>query len=530
MAQEPLWMKGLLDPGTSPHAAKEVHLIQTHISWVFVSGDRVYKIKKPVDFGFLDFSTIAKRRHFCLEELRLNRRLCPDIYLDVLPITLDGDRPRLGGTGDPVEWAVVMRRMPETGMMTRLLEERLVGKEEIAAIVAKLTPFYREAAGDEEIRRYGKIETIEQNTEENFEQTVSFVGDIFEHAIYSEIRAFTRAFMAENRDLILERIEKGWIREGHGDLYSANICFDEQENDVYIFDCIEFNQRFRCGDVASDVAFLAMDLDFHGLPQLSNHFVRSFADRTGDEGLLELMDFYKCYRAYVRGKIGCFTWASPGVDEQTRQHSRAKASQYFRLALRYTRALKRPTLYVFFGLSGTGKSTLAVAWSERQHLAVYNSDRARKELVAGIPAEERRWEPFEQGLYSPTYTMRTYRTLASLAGAGLMRGESVVLDATYTDENERKRLIELAREAAADIKFILCTCPEEEINRRLIDRAQIGDQVSDGRWEIYLRQKERFASTGGLGSDQLYVLRTDRPLDVLLNELDGLRARAERTT
>jgi predicted kinase len=265
---------------------------------------------------------------------------------------------------------------------------------------------------------------------------------------------------------------------------------------------------------------LAMDLDYHGLPTLSNYFVRSFSDQIGDAQLLELMDFYKCYRAYVRGKIGCFTWASDEIDSDTKESARRQASRYFRLALNYAGGIDVPDLYVFFGLSGTGKSTIASAWAKNHQLSFYNSDRVRKESVARIPAGERHWEPFGRGIYSRQQTSKTYKALACLAGRHLMQGESVILDATYRDKEERLRLLELAKEAKASIHFILCTCPEQEIKERLTQRARIETQVSDGRWEIYLKQKELFAPIDDLGQDHLMVLPTDRPISELLDELD----------
>jgi predicted kinase len=289
---------------------------------------------------------------------------------------------------------------------------------------------------------------------------------------------------------------------------------------VYIFDCIEFNERFRCGDIASDVAFLAMDLDYHGLPALSNYFVRSFSDQIRDIQLLELVDFYKCYRAYVRGKIGGFTWASDGIDSNTKERARCEALRYFRLALNYAGGTEIPDLYVFFGLSGTGKSTIASAWAERYKLPFYNSDRVRKESIVGIPAEESHYEPFGQGIYSRQHTLNTYKTLARLAGKHLMQGESVILDATYRDREERLRLLELATEAKANIHFILCTCPEHKIKERLVRRSSIKSQISDGRWEIYLKQKEDFDPTNHLNQDYLISLSTDRPVKELVDELD----------
>jgi predicted kinase len=268
------------------------------------------------------------------------------------------------------------------------------------------------------------------------------------------------------------------------------------------------------------VAFLAMDLDYHGLPTLSNYFVRSFSDQIGDARLLELMDFYKCYRACVRSKIGCFTWASDGIDCDTKEKARRQASKYFRLALNYAGGIGIPDLYVFFGLSGTGKTVIASAWAKNRQLPFYNSDRVRKEFVARIPTEERHWEPFGQGIYSQQQTLKTYRALACLAGRHLMQGEPVILDATYRDRKERLRLLELAKEAKASIHFILCTCPEQEIKERLTHRARIETQVSNGRWEIYLKQKEVFAPTDDLDQDHLMILPTNRPISELLDELN----------
>lgn len=520
MSKRPSWMKAMLDPASYPHPVDDVLMIQTHISWVFLAGEMVYKIKKPVDFGFLNFKLLEKRHHFCLEELRLNSRLCEEIYLDVWPVTNDYGQIKINGTGKPLEWAVVMRRMPEEGMMVRLLSENMVGNNEIDAIVNRLTPFYKKAAAGQKIKNFGTLEIISQNTEENFNQTLSFVGNLIEEAAYSHICNYTRSFINGNKPLFLSRIEQNLIREGHGDLYSANICFDKKNNAVYIFDCIEFNERFRCGDIASDVAFLAMDLDYHGLPSLSNYFVRSFSDQIGDTQLLELKDFYKCYRAYVRGKIGCFTWASDGIDSETKESARNQASKYFRLALNYAGGIGATDLYVFFGLSGTGKSTVASAWAKNHRLPFYNSDTVRKESVAGIPTDERHWEPFGQGIYSRQQTLRTYRALACLAGKHLMQGESVILDATYRDKQERLRLLELAKEAKANIHFILCTCPEHKIKERLTQRARTGTKVSDGRWEIYLKQKELFAPTDDLDQDNLIILSTDRTIPELVHELN----------
>ncbi len=322
----------LLDSAAYPHPVAEVKLVQTHISYVFLAGDFVYKFKKPVDFGFLDFTTLEKRKHFCEQELILNRRLCPTLYLGLVSINRNGSL-RMNGSGTALEYGVKMQRMPEERMMANLIKaDKLTGKM-IDDIVTVLVPFYEKADGAE--THFGTPQSVGVNVLENFDQTRDFVGgEALSSEQYEIISQYSREFLGKE-EIFQKRIDGGRIRDCHGDLYSANICLADQ---VYIYDCIEFNQRFRYCDVASDVAFLAMDLDFHGLNDLSAYFIETFRKAAKDDDLFEVLNFYKCYRAYVRGKIGLFTASAPEVDPATQKASLDQARKYFSLAENYVRA------------------------------------------------------------------------------------------------------------------------------------------------------------------------------------------------
>jgi aminoglycoside phosphotransferase family enzyme len=315
------------------HQATNIQLVQTHISFVLLAGDFVYKFKKPVDFGFLDFSSLDKRHHCCEQELLLNRRLCPNIYLGLITVTREGDGFALNGSGKIVEYGVKMSRMPEERMMVNLIKAGELGQEQINALVDKLVPFYRQAARNEEIDGFGTAESVAVNVLENFEQTQGFIGNgALSQQQFDTISQWAKSFLSQ-QELFRQRIAGGYIRDCHGDLYSANICLADQ---VYIYDCIEFNRRFRYCDVASDVAFLAMDLDFHGLQDFSSLCIDRFCEQSNDQGLRKMLNFYKCYRAYVRGKIGLFTASDPAVDEAVKQSCIASAGKYFALAESYT--------------------------------------------------------------------------------------------------------------------------------------------------------------------------------------------------
>ncbi|MGV1100620.1 hypothetical protein ACUUL3_14585 [Thiovibrio sp. JS02] len=334
-ANLPAFIRFLLTSEAYPHPAPEVKLIQTHISYVLLAGDFVYKIKKPVDFGFLNFTTLEKRKYFCEQELTLNRRLCPSLYLGLVAVNQEGEKFSLAGPGSPVEYAVKMARMPEEKMMGRVIAQGKLSRETIDRIVALLVPFYQKAEGGSEIRKFGTSQAVSVNVLENFAQTSAFIGcPALSQEQYEAISAYARTFLARE-ELFASRIAAGRIRDCHGDLYSANICLDDP---IHIYDCIEFNQRFRYCDVASDVAFLAMDLDYHGLSELSAYFIDSFSKAAGDESLKTMLNFYKCYRAYVRGKIGLFTAHAPEVDAATKATCLDQAKQYFALAERYAAA------------------------------------------------------------------------------------------------------------------------------------------------------------------------------------------------
>ncbi len=524
MNNQPQWLSAMKDSSFYPHHPESVELVQTHLSWVFLAGNRVYKVKKPVDFGFLDFTTLEKRRFFCQEEIKMNRRLCPEIYLGTVAIKESRDgKYSLNGPGKTVEWAVEMKRMPDDGLMSAMIARDEIIQNDILGIERLLVPFYRRTRAPQDKLYLGSIETVRANCEENFDQIRDFVGTALNSRENETIISYTRNFIKENKDLFTKRQEGGWIVEGHGDLYSANICFDRNRDKIYIFDCIEFNERFRYGDVAVDIAFLAMDLDFLGLCDLSSNFSAVIGQDLNDPDMERLLVFYKCYRAVVRGKIGCFTWASPGVDEATRKKSMEQARRYFRLAFNYCGGVKRrPTLFVFMGLSGTGKSTIASAFARERGIPVFNSDFVRKEYVSGIPATESRVEPFGQGIYSREFTEKTYRALARLAGRRIIVGDSVVLDATYIDQEKRKQLRQVAEAAGAELVFVVCSCPEEVVRKRLSQRAMEKERVSDGRLEIFERQKEMFSRPQKAAGIRVIDLDTDRPVKEVLVELSRI--------
>jgi aminoglycoside phosphotransferase family enzyme len=332
MSELPELIQALLDPKAYPDPPQKVDLVQTSISYVFLADDFVYKIKKPVDFGFLDFTTLEKRRFYCQKEIELNRRLCPDAYLGVLPVTSDNGHISIDGKGEVEEYAVKMRLLPQEAMMDALLPVNRVTAEMLARVAVKLAEFHRKAETGGDVTKFGGIDTVIQNIEENSTQTQKYIGTIVSADIYRRIKEYNEHFIETNRALFDKRVADGRIRDCHGDLHAAHICFT---NGICIYDCIEFNDRFRYCDVASEVAFLAMDLDHYGQPDLSAGFINAYVEESGDEELKLLLDFYKSYRAYVRAKVACFQYDDPYTSAEERGKIASTARSYFDLAESY---------------------------------------------------------------------------------------------------------------------------------------------------------------------------------------------------
>ncbi|MCK5576978.1 MAG: phosphotransferase, partial [Dehalococcoidales bacterium] len=325
----PKIISALLKPEAYPEATDQVELVQTQMSFVFLADKYVYKVKKPVNLGYLDYTTLESRRFYCHREVELNQRLCPDIYHGVAAITRHGDSYRLGGQGRPIEYAVKMSRLPQDKMMDVLLRENQVSTEMIGLLAEKLADFHRQAETSPEISAFGRLAVIRQNTEENFSQTEQYIGKAISRLQHRRIRDYMRNFIEDNAALFEERVAGGRIRDCHGDLHTAHVCF---KDGICIYDCIEFNDRFRYGDVASEVAFLVMDLDHHGRADLGRSFVNAYRKLSQDEELKKLLNFYRSYRAYVRGKVACFKLDDPHISEEEKERALTSARQYFELA------------------------------------------------------------------------------------------------------------------------------------------------------------------------------------------------------
>jgi aminoglycoside phosphotransferase family enzyme/predicted kinase len=502
-------LKAMQNPDFYPERPDRVDVVETHISTLFLTDRFVYKVKKPVNFGFLDFTSLSAREYFCEQELFLNQRLSSNVYLAVSPIYQAEEDFSLEPQGKIVEYAVQMRRLPEDRMMETLLRKGEIDEEVIKQIAFHLIGFHSRARTDPEISIYGTASRISKNTEENFLQTKPFLGITLDQKQYDRISGYTRVFMNHHRPLFQKRTDEKKIRDCHGDIRMEHICIEDQ---IVIFDCVEFNRRFRYSDVAADIAFLAMDLDFHQAPHLSHHLLRTYVDYTHDIDLLKLIRFYKCYRAYVRGKVESFKGNDSSLTSRERENALSLARRYFALSDSYTQ--RNPCLIITSGLTGVGKSRLADTLAEDLDMALFQSDRIRKK-ISGVPPKEHHHEPFGKGIYSKEVTCKTYQTLLLRAEAELQKRHPVILDATFLKEKERKEVQDFADQMNVPFFMIEVICPEEEVKKRLFDRILQLEEPSDGRWEIYLSQKKIQDPVAGISSERHFLIDTAKNKDLL---------------
>jgi aminoglycoside phosphotransferase family enzyme/predicted kinase len=467
----------LSDPAAYPYPVQAVEVRHTHISVVFLAGPFVYKVKKPVALGFLDFSTLEKRRFFCNEELRLNRRLAEHVYLGVVPITAGG---KVEGEGQPAEWAVKMRRLPDDAT----LHKRLGRGEVDAALIEKLARtvarFHAAAETNAHIASFGRFEVVAGNARENFQQAQPHIAQTLSESVWQRLHTHSERELDRLRLLIEGRAQRGVPRDTHGDLHLDHVyLFPECEppHDLVIMDCIEFNERFRYADPVADMAFLRMDLLFHGRRDLARAFANAYFAAAQDEEARDLLPFYSAYRAAVRGKVDGFELTEKEIPPEERDRALERARAHWLLALgELAPPGERPCLVLVGGLPGTGKSTLSRGLAEQAGFDVIRSDEVRKEL-AGVPVTSK-----GRHIYTPEWSQRTYRECWRRAEQRLFEGRRVIVDATFSRERDRREFLAGARRWAVPAALIVCQADRDVVRQRLARRS--GD-VSDADWEVY---------------------------------------------
>jgi uncharacterized protein len=504
-------------PNFYPHPVSRIEQRETHISKVFLTGEYVYKIKKPINLGFLDFTTLEKRRYYCRQEVILNRRLTHSVYLDVVTISFENGKYYLSDSDNPVECAVKMRQLSDNRSMVNLLKKTKIDKKNIEDLALILANFYSQSPSSEQIHSSGAWKNIQENCEENFKQTMSFAGEILDKRIFQIIQSASLSFLRRRKELFDNRSESGKIRDCHGDLRTGHIYF--ADDGIQIIDCIEFNDRFRYHDIASDIAFLAMDLDYEGFPQIASHFLNAYVKYSNDQDVFVLIDFYKCYRAFVRCKVNCMRLQEGSLGEQNKRKLLKETIKYLNLAYQYAVKFTRPTLWVVCGMPGSGKSTISNELSRVFGIKTLNSDVIRRELFGmnpGNPSDV----PFEEGIYSKNASGLTYGKLLLLAQEEIEKGNSVILDATYANEHHRDEVLRMASDNDVNIIFVECVLKEKLLKERLSNR-KTEYQVSDARLHHFEYFKEKFKPFNKVNDAMHICVNTEKTLEKCMQQILG---------
>ncbi|QJW98834.1 bifunctional aminoglycoside phosphotransferase/ATP-binding protein [Frigoriglobus tundricola] len=444
-------------------------VVQTHISVVVLTGDLVYKLKKPVNLGFLDFSTLERRKRFCEEEVRLNRRLAPTVYLGVVPVARGaGGRVRFEGEGEVLEWAVKMRRLPAGASFLERLQGDDLPPALLEAFAVRLAEFHRRAEAGPRVAESGRHEVVARNARDNFVQSAAQIGVTVSRTLFDRLHGATEAALERLRPLIEARAARGVPRDTHGDLHLDHVySFPDRAppDDLVAIDCIEFSESFRHADPIADAAFLAMDLAFRGRRDLAAAFTARYLLASDDAEGAALFPFYIAYRAAVRAKVDGMTALEEEIPEPKRAEARTLARAHWLLALgSLESADRRPALVLVAGLPGTGKSTLARGLAERGHLALVRSDVVRKELAGVAP------DAPGEGLYTPEWTARTYAECLRRAEAVATDGGRVIVDANFPDENRRRDFLNAAERLAVPAVLLWCRADPGVAKRRITAR------------------------------------------------------------
>ncbi len=509
----------LCRPAAFDHPAEHPELIETHISAVILAGDWAYKIKKPVDLGFLDFSTLERRRHFCEEELRLNRRLAPDLYRDVVPVVAGPDGPRFGGPGRPVEYAVRMRRFDQSAQLDRQLEAGALAARDMDEIAAHIAQFHGDAAVAPADSDWGTPSAVRRPVQANFETLRPALAGTGLAATLARLEAWT----GERADVLTpvfgRRRDDGRVRECHGDLHLRNMA--RIDGRIVAFDGIEFEPALRWIDVASDSAFLLMDLTSRDRPDLGWRFMNGWLSATGDYDCLAVLDWYVCYRHLVRAKVDAIRLGQEGVGPAERARLAGRIERHLDLAERVG-APSQGALLITHGLSGSGKSRLARRLGAALPAVVLRSDVERKRLHGLAPLESRA-QGVRQGLYSEDASDRTYRRLADLADALLRLGRTVIVDAAFLERTRRDSFLALARARGVAGLVLAVEAPRATLEARVARRAEHGRDASDAGPAVLAAQ---YAQREELASDEwssAIAVDTSRPLDLdrLMAEIRG---------
>ncbi len=482
----PRLVAGLRRPEAYPPgligAEGAIEHLETHISHVFLAGDRAYKLKKPVNLGFLDFSTAERRLEFCREELRLNHRLAPELYLGLVAVTGTPDQPRLGGDGPVLEYLVEMRRFDQRDR----LDHRVLTPALIDRLAARLAAFHDDLPPAPADSPYGTPEAVLAPMLENFRQIRARSLGVECQAGLDRLEEWTRARWRELTPVIEQRRAGGRVRECHGDLHRGNIALVKGE--PLFFDALEFAPQLRWIDTASELAFLLMDLEEAGEGSLARQLLNAYLEQSGDYGALQVLDLYQVYRALVRAKVLAIRLGQGEltVEEDAADHQ--ACAGYLALAASYTRRRERqPRLLLTSGLSGSGKSWLASQLREVLPLIHLRSDIERKRLF-GFAPEERTGSPTDGGIYTPDASFRTYDRLRELAAMILGCGYDVLVDATFLRRDQRRVFRELAAAKGAGFALLVMEAPIEVLRKRVASRQATGADASEAGLAVLERQ------------------------------------------
>jgi aminoglycoside phosphotransferase family enzyme/predicted kinase len=465
----------LLNPALYPHPVEGLELLETHISWVILTGDYVYKLKKPVNFGFLDFSTLEKRKYYCNEEVRLNKRLAPQIYLQTVSVTGTEDRPSFGGPGPTMEYAVKMRQFRQQDQFDRLLANQKLHRQDITDLAHIIAKFHQNAQRTTADSVFGDPDHIHAPVQENFSQIDALIESNADRVALSEVASWSQYEFECLKTNIIERKQQGFVRECHGDMHLRNIA--KFKNAIVIFDCIEFNDNLRWIDVISEIAFIEMDLHDRGRRDFANVLLNTYLQNTGDYPAMGLLRYYLVYRAMVRAKVDCIRAHQEGISSDEQIQTLKEFRHYLNLARQFTKPTP-PFLLITCGLSGCGKTYATDRLMEHLLFIRVRSDVERKRLFGLAPGDSSD-SALDSGIYTTEASQNTYKRLAEVTRTVLTAQWSILVDAAFLQYEQRHLFQNIAKELHVPFLILHFTAPQEVLTQRVILRQQQSKDASE---------------------------------------------------